>query len=383
MTDNGRPVVAGRPIRALQLITALGRGGAEQFLVNLARVVDRNLVHLEVAYLSAPDDHASSFESAGAPLWRIDAKGWLDLAAVLRLAGIIRARRYDIVNCHLPRAEWYGALATASASRVKLVITKHGHDERFLAAPARALHLFTAARADLIIAISEHMADVTRRLGAPRRDIVVCRYGIPVKGTPTDGRSVMQGLDIPDDAFIVGCIGRLRIEKGQGFLLRAMAEVVQTVSNAVLVLVGDGPDRNDLQRLALTLGLEARVRFLGLRADVLALASAFDVFVLPSLSEGLGLVLLEAMSQRCPIVASDLPAVREVVGESGCAVLVRPADSSALARALVALAANGFARREMGERGFARVLAPFHGRADGDAAPGHLRVPSHADRGTT
>jgi len=160
---------------------------------------------------------------------------------------------------------------------------------------------------------------------------------------------------------VVGVVGRLRAEKGHTWLLEAMAEVVKVILDVVLLVVGDGPDRENLKRKTKKLGISENVIWMGqkLPEEVYRLYDAMDVVVVPSLFEGFGLTSAEAMAAKKPVVASDLDGLKEVVENEVTGYLVPPQDIKMVAACLVQLLSNRTEAKEMGMKGHRRVKESF------------------------
>ena len=156
-----------------------------------------------------------------------------------------------------------------------------------------------------------------------------------------------------------GTVCRLTAQKGLPYGLRAFAQVAPEFPLAHLVMVGDGPQRAELEALTVELGLMDRVHFMGWQAETAPIFAALDVFLMPSLWEGFGLVLLEAMAQRVPVVGSRVSAIPEVVADGETGWLVPPRDVPALAAALTRLLAAPEQRAQMGAAGYARLITAF------------------------
>lgn len=160
---------------------------------------------------------------------------------------------------------------------------------------------------------------------------------------------------------VVGVVGRLRWEKGQSILLEAMGEVVRQIPSALLLVVGDGPDREVLQRQALQLGITDNVHWMGCQSaeEVFRLYSIMDVVAVPSIFEGFGLVAAEAMAAGLPVVGSAVDGLAEVIVDHETGRLVSPQDAGALAAALIALLESPETAAEMGRKGRQRVEEHF------------------------
>ncbi len=174
-----------------------------------------------------------------------------------------------------------------------------------------------------------------------------------------DREKKRRELSIPPSAKVVGMVARLEAAKGHVYLLEAAREVLRVEPDALFVLVGRGHLREELEAVAARLGIGDHVVFTGFREDMLEIMATFDIFTLPSLWEGLGIVLLEAMAFRLPIVASRVGGITDVVVEGETGLLVPPRDPAALAAALVELLRDGEKRKAMGEKGYRRVAEEF------------------------
>ena len=215
---------------------------------------------------------------------------------------------------------------------------------------------------DRICPVSEAVASTLERSLVPRDKITVVQNGIDVEkfsaGTPS-----LKDLARYKGKLIVGYVGRLAREKGLDVLLRAARGVVKQVPNTEFVFVGEGPERESLQVLATDLELHNHVSFLGPRSDLPDLYASFDIFVLPSLGEGMPLVVLEAMAAGKPVVATEVGAVPRVLRDGALGLLVQPNDSAALKSALVALLQESEKRSVFGRAGFEAVRNSFSAMA--------------------
>src|SRR5207248_1149017 len=216
-------------------------------------------------------------------------------------------------------------------------------------------HYAISARQDLIIAISDHIARFTVSRGV-RHPSRVRRVYHGMEPTVTqalerDGLRIRAELGLSPEDFLIGNVGRLALQKGQRHLIAAMPLLVERVPRAHAVIAGGGDLEDYLRDLALEVGVPDRVHVLGPRRDVPALMHAIDVFAMPSIWEGFGLVLLEAMAAGRPIVASRVATIPEVVEDGVTGLLVPAGDPQALSDALAALAdqparAHQFGRSE-------------------------------------
>ncbi len=356
---------APRAIRILQVITSLDRGGAENHLLALLTHADRQAFDIETAVLCGEGELVPAFRQAGIPVHLLKARGHFDPLALARLVRLVRDGHFDIVHSHLFRADIYAGLAVAQlgVDPPLLVSTRHNDDRFFLNPFVGIVHYLISARQNLIIAISDHIAHFTVARGV-RHPARVRRvyHGLepPVtRALEREGQRIRGELGISADAFLVGNVGRLAPQKGQRHLIGAMPALLERVPHAHAMIAGAGDLEDFLRDLAEETGVAERIHVLGPRKDVPALMHAMDVFAMPSIWEGFGLVLLEAMAAGRPIVASRVATIPEVVLDGQTGLLVPAGDPLALAEALAQLAHQPGLAARMGEAGRERVRHQF------------------------
>jgi len=174
-----------------------------------------------------------------------------------------------------------------------------------------------------------------------------------------DGKVKKSEFGIPEDTVVIGTVGRLAEAKGQRYLLEALAVLKDKFPRIRLLIAGDGPLRKELEDYAETLGIKQNVFFLGMRRDIPELLSVMDIFVLPSLWEGLPNALLEAMAGSRSIIVADIPSFREIIDSKDVGILIPPGDSAALAEALRLLLEDSNIREAMGRNAKQRCSLLF------------------------
>ncbi len=270
----------------------------------------------------------------------------------------IKQGEYDLVHTHLIHADFYGILAARMAG-VKVVISSRHNDNAFRSKfPWRWLISGNNRFADRLICISQHLKQFaeTVELTAAEK-ISVVHYGLdPSK---VSDQSWREKLGWEENVQAIGIVSRLTEQKGHSTLLKAMSEVVRQFPTVQLVIIGDGELRQNLEQDTVKLGLEKQVHFLGYRQDAAAMMSGLDLFVLPSRWEGFGLVLLEAMAARLPIVATKVSAIPEIVRHGETGLLVPVDDVDALSKAICTLLGQRHLARTMGENGRKRLEQNF------------------------
>lgn len=336
-------------LHVLCIIDSLAYGGAERSLAALTPYLTAHGVRLDVAYLNEKPGLHEELRAGGATLFRIVGSGGR-LGWVARGAQLVRTRRPDLVHTTLFDADVTGRLA-ALIGRVpvvsSLVNVAYGPEmfddpnlRRWRLRSAQLLDRLTARGVVRFHAITAYLADLMApRLGInpARIDVVPRGRDAAALGLRTSARAERARQDVgAGDGPLVVAAARQEPQKGLDFLVRAWPAVVEAVPGAQLIVAGrEGRHTATLRALCAESGVTDAIRFLGAWPRVPDLLSAADVFVLPSRWEGLGSVLLEAMALDAPIVASDLPPVRETVGDESRAWLVRPEEPVPLANAII------------------------------------------------
>ncbi len=370
---------SGRPIKVLRVIARLNMGGPALHVSYLtAGLRERGYDTTLVAGSLARGEDSMEFVAdelgirvARLPELRRDISALHDLRAVLSLARLIRRERPTILHTHTAKAGAVGRLAAlvAGDARPPIVVhTFHGHVLRGYFGPGRTfafrvLERWLARMTTALVAVSPEVRDDLVRLGvAPRDRFTVVRLGIELEERVTDhdGREeTRRVLGIGPDRFTVGWIGRMTAVKRTSDVLLAFKELRERGVDACLCMVGDGPDREPLERRAHELGIMRNTLFLGYQEDVAPFYAAFDAMVLPSGNEGTPVSAIEALAAGRPVVATRVGGVPDVVRDGEDGFLVDTGDVESLAERLARLAGDAELRRTMGEAGRSRVVARY------------------------
>ncbi|GAA4092293.1 MULTISPECIES: glycosyltransferase [Actinomadura] len=301
--------------RVLHIITGLGRGGAEQQLLDLIRHMS-GLVDNEVAVLSRPGPVAVALREHGVPVHAVGMRGNRDLSALPRLARLIRAGGYDVVHTHLYRACVFGRIAARIAGVRTIIATEHslghGHIEgRSTTAAVRMLYTATERLGTTTVAVSPTVAERLRGWGVPPDRVTVIPNGIDAEAFAFHAERrarVRARLGLDPNAFVFGAVGRLVPTKRFDLLIQAFAHL----DDGLLLIVGDGPQRAALHRLADSSGVAARTMFAGESGDVPDVLSAIDVLAAPSEQETFGLSVIEGLAAGLPVLYTACPALDDL-----------------------------------------------------------------------
>ncbi|HEY8150835.1 MAG TPA: glycosyltransferase family 4 protein [Vicinamibacteria bacterium] len=352
------PVAGVCGLRIAHLIESDGPGGAERMLAHLARTL-QDAGAWNVAFLPADGEGwlARELEESGVAIEYYRLPRPLSPAAARSLEAALRRHRVEVAHSHEFTMAVYGAWASWRAG-IPHVITMHG-SSYYAARFRRRLAMRAAvALSGRTVAVS---ASLSRRLGHdlgmdPSR-VMMISNGVP---RVARGETTLRGeLGLrPEDRLLVS-VGNLYPVKGHRHLIDALALIAGRHPSVHVAIAGRGEMEDALLTRARDLGVADRVHLLGLRTDVAAVLAAADVFVLPSLSEGLPLALLEAMFAGCPIVASDVGEVGTALAQGEAGVLVEAGDGAALAAALDEVLSDPVRAWELGARAAIRAAAEY------------------------
>jgi glycosyltransferase involved in cell wall biosynthesis len=271
----------------------------------------------------------------------------------------LRRHRVTIAHSHEFTMAVYGAWASWRTG-IPHVVTMHG-GRYYADRLQRRLALRLAfGLSDRVVAVSDSLADhLSRDLWFPRSRIAMVPNGVRYAPPPNAASSLRAELGLAPSQRLLVAVGNLYPVKGHRYLLEALALLRQQYPELHLAIAGRGELADPLRDQARQLGIAPQVHLLGLRADIANVLAAADVFVLPSLSEGLPLALLEAMFAGCPIVASDVGQVRMALADGAAGVLVTPGQPDALAAALHSLLAAPAHARALGTRAARRAADEY------------------------
>jgi glycosyltransferase involved in cell wall biosynthesis len=339
-------------LRILHLSDARTWRGGERQTVTLARGL-RQGGHVTVIACPPGTPLARRARQADVPVLPLPMHGEIDPLAVARVVAAIAREEFDILHLHTPHAHTVGLLATRllndPAGRPRVVVSRR------VTFPMRR-HPLQAFKygpgVDAFVAASYAVRSRLAGHGVAPSRIAVIHDGIePPQHDPGAARALAGELGLEGASPRIGHVGHLEIHKGQRFLVQAFARLSARHPAAALVIVGDGPLRSALEEQARRLGVAGRVRFAGLRDEVAPAIELFDVFAMPSIQEGLGSVILDALALGKPVCAAASGGIPEIIRDGENGVLVRPQDPEALADGLERLLADPAAARRMAEAG--------------------------------
>jgi glycosyltransferase involved in cell wall biosynthesis len=361
----GSGVEGGRQeVVVAHVVLGLRIGGLERVVVDLVNLSSA-VIRPAVVCLERAGALAAELRRPGTPLLEIDRRPGLRPWLAVRVSRVLRRHGARLVHTHNTAAGFYGGLAGRLCG-VPVVHTKHGQN---LAGEASQgwLNRLLYRISDHVVAVSEPARELALAEGARPSSLSVIDNGIDVerfRSGPAERQAARAALRLPAEAFVVGTVARLAPEKSQSTLIEAFAALGSDGPGPrpALVLVGGGTEEGLLRGRAEELGVAERVVFAGPRTDVARLLPAFDVFALPSSSEGLPVALLEAMAAGLAAVVTAVGAMPQVVENGRSGLVVPPRDAQALARALESLRRSADARGSLGRAAVDRVRETYGAR---------------------
>jgi sugar transferase (PEP-CTERM/EpsH1 system associated) len=343
------------------VVHSLETGGLENGVVNLVNTAGFRFRHMIVCMTTAGPLRARL--DRGVEVVTIGKRPGHDLPALIRLVRLLRAVRPAIVHSR----NWAAFDAIPAARLAGVGVIVHGEHGREATDPEgrsgrrnrirRMLHplvsQFVTVSRDLERWLIEDVRLPARKVTAIANGVDLTRFG------HLDRREARRSLGLPDGSLVLGTVGRLDPVKDQAALLRAFADLLPAHPEAWLILAGDGPCREELLGLAASLQIGERVRFLGDRSDVAVVLAAMDLFVLPSIAEGMSNTLLEAMASSLPVVATRVGGNLELIEEGTNGRLVPARNPGALTAAIASYLDDSHLRVLHGKASRARVEGAF------------------------
>jgi glycosyltransferase involved in cell wall biosynthesis len=340
-----------RRVKVLQLISSGGYYGAENMLLNLCASQEKaGCENSLLLFYNVHVPNVEFYERArrrGLSVRMVHCKGRADWRAVRQIEEYIQEDEVDLVHTHGYKADLYGYLAAWRCHK-PVVATCHNwvggtaalgiynHLDRM------ALKKFNA-----LAAVSDAVAQRLLAFGVPTEKIKTIANGIDVTAFE---RAQPLPLLKDEGSIVVGVVARLDLQKGFEYLLRAARELCKMFPGLKIVIAGEGPDRSAIEEMIEQYGLQSSVVLAGQQSNMPAVYAAMDIFVLPSLNEGLPMTVLEAMAASKPVIATRVGAIPSVIRDGENGLLVAPKDSEGLRNAVASLLNDPERRRRLGDQ---------------------------------
>ena len=325
------------PLRVLQFITPSGFYGAERWVLALARNIDPQAIVCDLAVTrEGPNQDLTLAEfyptDQGQQVHYLDMHGRFDFRAIARLCKVIHDRNIDVIHTHGYKSDILGLIA-ARRTGIACVSTPHGFSGKvgwklgtFIKVGTHMLRYY-----DRVVPLSEELMSDMKRFQVPQEKTCFIRNGVDL----TEIDAVVDTLPTVErgaDGKTIGFIGQMIPRKGLGDLLAVFDTLYRKNTDLALLLIGDGRERNELEKQANAQESRDAISFLGFRSDRLELLAKMDLFVMTSSLEGIPRCLMEAMAVGVPVVAYDIPGVDQLVTHGETGMLAPHGDKAALER---------------------------------------------------
>ena len=347
--------------QVMLLAVGLGVGGTESHVLELASRLNPRRYRVTVCGLKGEDCIAQELRARGLVVKMLGGRGKLDARVFVQFLRLVRRDRPDVIHAFLFRANVL-ARVVGRLCRTPVVISSY-HELELLRERRYLLQdRLTARWSSAMSCCSEAVRDfVLPRVGGSPARYVTLSFGVDTERFRSRVAADRPGLGLVGKGPVIGTVCRLvEPTKGLSILLEALAELNRAgMTSCQLLIVGEGPDRERLGQLASRLGIASQVVFAGMRRDIPRVLPLLDVFVLPSLYEGFGIAILEAMAAGRPVVATTVGGIPEIVTHGETGLLVPPGDPIILAKAIQQLLEHPDRAEAMGARGQKRVRERF------------------------
>jgi glycosyltransferase involved in cell wall biosynthesis len=357
-----------RRIKVAQVITRMDWGGSPDIFRIICQRLDprRYDFRVIVGEIKNPTARSKAFLAKYSdaliviPELKRDINLFMDLATLVKLYFIFKKERFDIVHSHTAKAGALARIAARLAGVAVIIHTPHGHNfygyfKPFMSKVIIFIERLLTKITDKIMVLTElEKNDYIRFKVAQETKLKLIYTGLELEefGTPLNDPGLKEGFGIKTDELVIGFVGRLEPIKGLLYLALAAKIVLGKKDNVRFIFVGEGSLKEELRSvLSRWSGPVNKVIFTGWREDIAQLMSMFDILVLPSLNEAVGLVLIEAQSQGVCVVATKVGGIPEIVRDKQTGILVEPEDSQALAEAIIFLLDNQNQRKAYAQAG--------------------------------
>lgn len=344
-------------MKILHVITTISKGGAETHLLDVVRFQLDNGHNVTVLYLKGDGYYKSELQRSGAIIVYAKITSVVDYFFNPFLKKTIKSFSPDIVHAHLPPAELATYLSIRSKTNFKFIISKH-NDQRFASFPfSRLVMLAIARKADKIIAISDAVENYFIESGVDSKKLTRIYYGINKIHSSDCSNDLLSKIKkgLPPRILTFGTLSRYVKQKDLFTMIKAFS-LYEKSNTGVLLIAGRGPLKDELERYVKDLNLEGKVFLIGFVRNTAEFFKNIDVFLLSSIYEGFGLVLLESMMSGIPIVSTNVSAIPEVVGDA--AFLVPPNNPVLFSKGMEAMGDKKF-REHIIYKGKKRVDSLF------------------------
>ncbi len=341
-------------IKIVYIINSLALGGAEKLLLELIKKTDKDKFDISLCTINGAGPLLSEFEKLGITLKIFQKKTKFDLNVIGQSKGFLKEIKPDIVHTHLFAGDTWGRIAAILAHVPVIISTEHNInlDENWL---KRIIKLILSWFTDKIIAVSQGVKDYTikfEKINPQKLEVIY--NGIDLNKFNFRG---LRQIELNKINAIV--VARLAEQKGHRYLLEAMPDIIKKYPGFVLNILGRGNLKDDLEKQAQDLGIANQVVFKGTSLEPEKILNQMDLFILPSVWEGLGIAIIEAQAIGLPVLASNIGGIKELIEHKKTGLLFEPKDPQAIFEAVDLLLSNPEMAKQLVENAHSQVKEKF------------------------
>lgn len=352
-------------MKILQLISSSSLFGAEMVAIELSKGLKylyncQSIIGIIENRLRQNIEVMKKAKEKGLEVVIFKCAGKLDISTVIQIKKFIKKNGINLIHCHGYKSNFYGLISTKKY--IPSVTTNHNWLKNHWKLKIYCfLDGLWIRYFDRIVAVSNEIKKEMVKYRIPEKKIRIIDNGIDINryNKKTETEKIKKELGFKDDERIVGTIGCLKKEKGYFYLLRAGKEIIDINKNVKFLIVGNGPLRNWLEDEADRLNIRKNIIFTGYRNDIPELLSAMDIFVLPSIREGLPIALLEAMASKTAVIATKVGAIPKVIQNEENGILLEPKDVNGLKDAIINLLNDNNKMQKLALQGYEKVKREF------------------------
>ena len=346
---------------------SFGLGGAQEVVLNIIKFINKDLFSIEVGGLHGRGAYFKKIAQLGIPVYSFSPNKLIPVYIPNLIYHLIK-NKYDLVHCHLIGSNLIAKPLSTLCKIPAIVNHDHCNDiyrykQKYRLIADKLMNKFSSH----IIAVSTSTKDfLVKYEKIPQDKISVILNGIDTERffpQPEKKIEARKKWDLPEDKIIIAGVGRLYYQKNFHLFLHIAGEVLKINKNVHFVIAGDGPDMNDLKRLAEVLGISKYISFLGYVDDITTLYPAVDIFLLTSRFEGTPMTVLEAMACKIPVLAPAIDGITEIICDKKSGMLAKPEDENDFVKRLLELINNSELRESLALESYKVVRENFSGSA--------------------
>lgn len=326
----------------LHMIETTGSGGAEQVIVDIVRHLDREKF-ISVVVLTGKGWLYDNISSSGVVPEIIKSEGAYDWRFIRKVMKLSKLKKVDVIHSHLDDTNFYACLV-GIFSRIPVIATYHGMIGSWNVKNVKDSIKMAIIKfhAKYVVAVSEFLKTELLKAGSFKNSQLRRIYNgvdFQILGQEDGSKKLRSELNLPQEAILIGTIGNMERWKGFDYFIKAVPTIIEKSPKSYFLIIGEIKEDilGDLDALIASLKLEGRIFFMGFRGDIPQILTQLDIFVLPSLSEGLSIATIEAMAKERPVIVTDSGGPTEIVDEGRTGFVVPPKDPEAIAQRVIQL----------------------------------------------